>query len=140
MTGRAYVQAIADGEAEAPPMAQLVGMRLLTVGDGEVVVACDAEERFYNPLGVVHGGLLCTLLDTAMGLATTTTLPAGTGFGTIEIKVSFLKAVRADDGELRAVGRVVKRGRRVTFAEGEVRNAAGDLVGSATSSLLIAGT
>jgi uncharacterized protein (TIGR00369 family) len=138
MTGREFVQALASGEAQPPPMARLIGLRVAEVGDGEVTIACDADEAFYNPMGIVHGGLLCTLLDTAMGLSLQTLLDPGTGLTTIEIKVNFLKAVRASDGELTAVGRVVKRGRRVAFAEADARDGAGNAVANATSSLLIA--
>lgn len=137
MTGREFVEALAAGRAEPPPMARLVGLRVASVGDGDVVVACKADEAFYNPNGVVHGGLLCTLLDTAMALAAYTLLPAGASFSTIEIKVNFLKPVRASDGELRVSGRVAKRGSRVAFTEGDVRDAGGSTVATATSSLLV---
>lgn len=138
MTGREFVQALAAGEAQPPPMARLIGLRVAAVGDGEVTIACDADEAFYNPMGIVHGGLLCTLLDTAMGLSLQTLLDPGTGVTTIEIKVNFLKAVRASDGELTGVGRVVKCGRRVAFAQADLRDGAGNAVANATSSLLIA--
>jgi uncharacterized protein (TIGR00369 family) len=114
-----------------------MGMRIVDVGDGEVVFACEPEESVYNPIGMVHGGLLCTLLDTVAGCAVHSQLPPGAGYSTIEIKVSFLRPVHAGAGELAARGRVVRSGRRVAFAEGEARDAAGRLVGSATSSLLI---
>jgi uncharacterized protein (TIGR00369 family) len=139
VSGREFVEAVAAGQVAPPPMARLVGIRIVEVGDGEVVIACAADEKFYNPMGVVHGGLLSTLVDTAMGLSLHTLLPAGAGFSTIEMKVNFLKAVRAGDGDLTARGRVVKRGSRVTFAEAEVRDPEGTLVGTATSSLLVVG-
>jgi uncharacterized protein (TIGR00369 family) len=137
MSGREFAEAIAGGRLPPPPMASLLGIRVTGVGEGEVLMTCAADEAFYNPLGVVHGGLLCTLLDTAMGLALHTLLPPGAGFSTIEIKVNFLKPVRDDDGDLRARGRVTKRGSRVTFAEAEVRDPSGSIVGNATSSLLV---
>jgi uncharacterized protein (TIGR00369 family) len=138
MTGREFVQALAAGDAQPPPMARLIGLRVAEVGEGVVTIACEADEAFYNPMGVVHGGLLCTLLDTAMGLSLQTLMDPGMGLTTIEIKVNFLRAVRATDGELTAVGRVVKRGRRVAFAEADARDQAGNAVATATSSLLIA--
>jgi uncharacterized protein (TIGR00369 family) len=137
MSGREYVHGLAGGQVPPPPMASLFGFRVTEVGEGEVLVACAPEEAFYNPIGIVHGGLLCTLLDTAMGLSLQTLMPPEGSFSTIEIKVNFLKAVRAGDGELSARGRVTKRGSRVSFAEAEARDAAGSLVGTATSSLLL---
>jgi uncharacterized protein (TIGR00369 family) len=86
---------------------------------------------------VVHGGLVCTLLDTVAGCAVHTTLPAGFGYTSIELKVNYLRAVHLTSGPLTAVGTVVKPGRRVAFAEGEVYDAAGKVVATATSSLLV---
>jgi uncharacterized protein (TIGR00369 family) len=137
MSGREYVQGLAHGQVPPPPMASLFGFRVIEVGEGDVLVTCAPEEAFYNPIGIVHGGLLCTLLDTAMGLSLQTLMPSGASFSTIEVKVNFLKAVRAGDGDLAARGRVTKRGSRVTFTEAEVRDPGGSLVGTATSSLLL---
>jgi uncharacterized protein (TIGR00369 family) len=137
MSGRQYVEGLAGGQVPPPPMASLFGFVVTQVGEGEVQVACRPEEAYYNPLGIVHGGLLCTLLDTAMGLSLQTLMPSGASFSTIEIKVNFLKAVRAGDGELTGHGRVIKRGSRVSFTEAEVRDPGGSLVGTATSSLLV---
>jgi uncharacterized protein (TIGR00369 family) len=85
----------------------------------------------------VHGGLVCTLLDSAVGCATHTTLPAGTGYTSIEIKVNYLRPVTRDSGPLTCVGRVTKPGSRVTFAEGEVTDNTGRTVATATSTLLV---
>jgi uncharacterized protein (TIGR00369 family) len=95
------------------------------------------DESTYNPLGIVHGGLLCTLLDSAAGCAVHTLLPAGAGYASIEIKVSFLKPVRAYAGEIEVPGQALKVGRRVAFAEAHARDQAGELVGHATTSLAI---
>jgi uncharacterized protein (TIGR00369 family) len=86
---------------------------------------------------MVHGGLLCTLLDTAAGCAVHSLLPAGAGFSSIEIKVSFLKALRADGAEIEVRGQALKVGRRVAFAEAHARDQTGELVGHATTSLAI---
>ena len=91
----------------------------------------------YNPLGIVHGGAMCTLLDTATGCALHTTLPKGVSYTSVEIKVNYLKAVTADSGTLTAVGTVVKAGSRIGFAEANISDAAGKLVATATSTLLI---
>jgi uncharacterized protein (TIGR00369 family) len=91
----------------------------------------------YNPIGVVHGGIVCTLLDSALGCALHTTLPAGKGYTSVEIKVNYLKAVRPQSGLLTATGRVVRAGSRVGFTEGEVVDASGALVATGTSTLLL---
>ena len=99
--------------------------------------SCTVDESVYNPIGAVHGGLVCTLLDSVAGCAVHTTLPAGVGYTSIELKVTYLRAVTRASGPLTAVGTVVKPGRRVSFAEGQVFDAAGKLVATASSSLLV---
>ncbi len=137
LPGRAYLQAIADGELPPPPIASLLAFRITAVGDGEAAFAVTPDESAYNPLGLVHGGLVCTLLDSVVGCAVHTTLPAGTGYTSIELKVSYLRPIHADTGEIHACGRVTKPGRRVAFADGEVRDGAGKLLATASSSLLV---
>jgi uncharacterized protein (TIGR00369 family) len=137
LPGREVLQAILDGRLPPPPMAALVGAELVSIGDGEAVFRCTPDESTYNPLGIVHGGLLCTLLDTAAGCAVHSLLPAGAGFSSIEIKVSFLKALRANAGEIEVRGQALKVGRRVAFAEAHARDQGGELVGHATTSLAI---
>jgi uncharacterized protein (TIGR00369 family) len=135
--GRELLQAIVEGRLPPPPIADLVGFRLTSVGDGEVVFRCTPDESVYNPAGVVHGGLLCMLLDSACGCSVQSTLPAGVGISSIEIKVSFLSALRADSGELEVTGRALRVGRQVAFAEAHARDGAGKLVGHATSSIAL---
>lgn len=137
MSGLDYLQALSDGRLPATPIAALMGMQAESVALGEVVFRCTPDESAYNPIGVVHGGLVCTLLDSVAGCAVQTTLPAGTSFTSLEIKVSYLRAVRAGEGDLRATGRVTKPGRRAAFAEGEVRDAQGRLVATASSTCLV---
>lgn len=136
-SGLATMEAIRDGELPPPPIAKLMRMGITALEEGRVEFTCELDESVYNPIGVVHGGLVCTLLDTVAGCAVHTTLPAGVGYTSIELKVSYLRAVHAGSGPLTAVGRVVKPGRRVAFAEGEVLDAAGRTVATASSSLLV---
>jgi uncharacterized protein (TIGR00369 family) len=137
LAGREFLQAILDGRLPPPPMAVLIDSELVSIGEGEVVFRCKPDESTYNPLGMVHGGLLCTLLDTAAGCAVQTLLPAGAGYASIEIKVSFLKPLRATTGEIKAHGLALKVGRRIAFAEAHARDQSGELVGHATTSLAI---
>ena len=139
LSGRQLLEAISEGRLPPPPMAELVGARLVFVGDGEVRFTWTPDESAYNPIGMVHGGLLCTLLDFAAGAAVHTQLPAGVGFSSIEIKVSYLKALRSDSGDIQVHGRALQVGRRVAFAEAHARNPAGELVGHATSSIAVSG-
>jgi uncharacterized protein (TIGR00369 family) len=136
-SGREFLEAIIAAELPPPPMAALVGAELLAVGDGEALFACTADESTYNPMGIVHGGLLCTLLDTAAGCAVHTLLPAGAGFASIELKVSFFEPLQAGD-RIEVRGSVLRIGGRVAFAQAHARDARGRLVGHATTTLAIA--
>ncbi|MCH1883187.1 PaaI family thioesterase [Agrococcus sp. ARC_14] len=136
MAGIDYLRAMLDGRLPGPPIADRMGFTLSEVEVGSAVFRCTPDESHANPIGAIHGGLVCTLLDSALGCAAQTTLPAGTGYTSIELKVNYLRPVRAGD-ELTCTGRVVKPGRRVVFAEGEVTDAAGRVVATASSSLLV---
>ena len=137
LPGREFLQAIADGRLPRPPFADLVGARLHSVGDGEVVFRCTPDESTYNPGGIVHGGLLCMLLDSACGCSVQSVRPAGVAISSIEIKVSFLSALRAGGGELEVAGKALRVGRQVAFAEAYARNGDDKLVGQATSSIAL---
>jgi uncharacterized protein (TIGR00369 family) len=137
LSGREALEKIAAGELPPPPIASLFNTRLVSVGEGEAVFRCAPDESAYNTIGLVHGGFVCTLLDTAAGCAVHTLLPAGVGYASIEIKVSFMKALRADAGEVEFRGRALRVGRRVAFAEAHAYDGDGELVGHATSSLAV---
>ena len=137
MTGLEAMRAIRDGVLPPPPIATLLRMSVHDIAEGRVEFGCAVDESVYNPIGVVHGGLVCTMLDTVAGCAVHTTLPAGVGYTSIELKVSYLRGVQISSGPLTAIGRVIKPGRRVAFAEGEVLDAAGRTVATASSSLLV---
>lgn len=137
LDGIDFLQKIADGEIPGAPIGAHIRMQLTEVERGKVTFICHPDESHYNPIGMVHGGLVCTLLDSALGCAAHSTLSAGTGYTSIDINVSYLRPVTADSTPLVATGRVTKPGRRVTFAEGEVVDAAGKTVATATGSLLI---
>lgn len=108
LTGIDYLNAMIDGTLPPPPITVLMGMRLAEVSVGSATFTCDPHESQYNPIGTVHGGLVCTLLDSAVGCAVQTTLPQGQGYTSLEIKVNYLRPVRADTGELTCVGTVTK--------------------------------
>ena len=137
MSGLAYWRSVADGQLPPPPIAELVRMNAVEAEHGRVTFTCTPDASMYNPLGMVHGGVVCTVLDTATACALHTTLPQGVSYTSVEIKINYLKAVTVDSGTLTAVGTVVKAGSRIGFAEGSVTDAAGKLVATATSTLLI---
>ncbi|HJQ45454.1 MAG TPA: PaaI family thioesterase [Amycolatopsis sp.] len=137
MPGLEFLTAMAQGRLPAPPIAAHLGMRLVSVRDGEAHFAAVPDESLYNPIGSVHGGVAATMLDSAVGCAVHTTLPAGVGYTSVELKVSFVRAVTATSGEIHARGRVVKGGSRIAFAEADLRDADGTLLATASSTLLI---
>lgn len=130
-------QAIAGGSLPPPPLTALVGAELGFVGDGEVVFECTPDESIYNPLGIVRGGLLCTMLDFATGAAVQTLITGGAGCPSIEIKVSHLKAVRADSGAIELRGRALRVATHIAFGEAQARDAVGEVVAQGTSSLAV---
>jgi uncharacterized protein (TIGR00369 family) len=135
MPGIDYLKAMIACELPPPPMSRLMQFDLVDVEPGKVVFTCEPDASMYNPSGAIHGGVVCTVLDSVAGLALHSTLPAGKGYTSIEIKVNYLKPVRLDAGPLRATGTVVKSGARVGFTEGT--DASGKVVATATSTLLI---
>ncbi len=139
MDGLSYIRAMIAGEFPPPPIARLLNFWLVSAEPGEAVFECEPGEHHYNPLGMVHGGLACTLLDSVVGCAGHTTLPAGVGYTSIDLNVSYLRPILATTSLLRARGRVVKGGRRVIFTEGVLEDASGTPLATATSSLLVLG-
>jgi uncharacterized protein (TIGR00369 family) len=120
LSGLDYLRAIAAGEVPPPPIAVLLGFEVTEVEEGRAVFAVTPEEFHYNPIGVVHGGLAATLLDSAMGCAVHSTLPAGTAYTTLEVKVNFARAITRDTGRVVCEASVIHRGRTVATAEGRV--------------------
>ncbi len=137
MSGLDYLRGILDGSVPPPPIARLLGMQIVTVDPGAVTFTLEPHESHYNPIGVAHGGVLCTILDTVTGCAVHSTLEPGWGYTSVDLNVSYLRAFGLESGTLTVTGRVVKGGRRVAFASAEATDAAGALVATATSSLLV---
>nr|WP_313545730.1 PaaI family thioesterase [Leifsonia aquatica] len=137
LSGLDYLRAMIDGVLPPPPIASLMDMTLVDAAPGTATFVCEPGESHYNPIGTVHGGLVCTLLDSVLGCAVQTTLPQGQGYTSIEIKVNYLRPVLADSGPLTCVGTVTKPGNRVAFADGVVTDASGKVVATATGSLLV---
>ena len=137
MGGLQFLRAIADGELPPPPILRTLRIRSLAIEAGRVEFACDPDESLLNPLGVVHGGVACTLLDTVAACAGHSTLPAGVAYTSIDLQVQYLRAALPARGPFTAVGRVVRPGRRVIAVAAEMTDATGALLATATSSLLV---
>lgn len=123
------------GEAPPPPIAQLIGFRLAAIEPGKAIIEFEAGETHANPMGTLHGGVLCDIADAAMGLALAATLDEGESFTTLELKINFLKPIWK--AKLKATGRVVKRGRSIGLIECDVMDEAGSLVARASSTCMI---
>lgn len=119
------------------PMIQKLGLELVEISRGHAVFEGKPDRSVYNPMGAVHGGYAATLLDSACGIATQSTLGPNRGHTTLELKVSYVRGLNADSGTVRATGRVVSVGRRVAFAESTLHDETGRLCATATSTLLV---
>jgi uncharacterized protein (TIGR00369 family) len=138
LTGLELMRAIMRGELPAPPVAQLLGFGIDRVDEGNVVFSMDPLEAHQNPLGTVHGGIITTLLDSAMGCAVHTTLPAGCMYTTLELKANFLRPSFAGGARLLAEGTVLHRGSTTALVEATITDAAaGKKIAHATSTCLI---
>jgi len=120
LAGLDYMRGILDGTVPAPPIARMLGFTILEASPGRAVFAMEPAEWMYNPIGSVHGGIAATILDSCMGCAVHTTLPAGVGYATSDLQVRYIRAMGADTGRVIAEGRVVHGGRRVATAEGRL--------------------
>jgi uncharacterized protein (TIGR00369 family) len=137
LSGIEFLRAMRDGKLPHPPICALLDYRLVEVEPGHAVFEGTPSEKHYNPIGVVHGGIAMTLLDSAMGCAVQTKMPAGGGYTTLEAKTHLVKAVTASTGKLRAVGKVVHVGKRVATAEGRLEDREGKLYAHATTTCLV---
>jgi uncharacterized protein (TIGR00369 family) len=137
LSGLEYLQALADGRVPAPPVANLLGMQIISVGPGQVSFGLDVGEHLYNTIGSVHGGIFCTLLDSAMGCAVHSSLDRGQAYTTLELKVNLVRALTVRTPAVVGTGQVVSAGRRVATATGQITGPDGTLYAHATTTCLI---
>ena len=137
MAGIEFLRAMRDGKLPPPPIAELLGFILVEVEPGRAVFEVTSGERHYNPIGVVHGGLAMTLLDSAMGCSVQTQMPAGGGYTTLEAKTNLVRAITAETGLLRATGKVLHVGKRIATAEARLEDKAGKLYAHATTTCIV---
>jgi uncharacterized protein (TIGR00369 family) len=137
MAGIDFVRAIFSGKLPEPPIMQTVDPFDCTADPGVVVIHSVPGIRHYNPIGSVHGGYAATLLDSAMGLAVHSTLPVGSGYTTLEFKLSFIRGMTEDTGTVRTEGRTLHVGRRTATAEARIVDSKGRLLAHATTTCLV---
>ena len=137
MPGIDFVRAIFAGKLPSPPIMQTVEPFDYTAEPGVIVFHSIPGFRHYNPIGSVHGSYAAALLDSAMGLAVHSMLPAGTGYTTLEFKISFIRGMTEDTGPVRSEGRTLNVGRRAATAEGRITDAKGRLLAHATTTCLV---
>jgi uncharacterized protein (TIGR00369 family) len=133
-TKLAELQQVRDDTRPPPPIAALIGFTLRAVSPGEAVIELAAGRQHANPMGTLHGGVLCDIADAAMGIAYASTLAEGETFATLELKINFLKPVWT--AKLQAVGRIVKRGKTVGLLECDITDEEQNLVARASSTCM----
>ena len=123
-----------EGKIPGPPVAQLIGFRVVEAGAGKATVELQAGKQHSNPMGTVHGGILCDIADAAMGIAYASLLEEGESFTTLELKINYLKPVW--NATLLATAEVVKQGKTVGMVQCDVRDSGGDLMARASSTCM----
>jgi uncharacterized protein (TIGR00369 family) len=136
-SGLELMRAVASGELPPPGIAVLLGMSVTDVDEGRATFVLEPDERMMNPIGSIHGGIAATLLDSCMGCAVHTTLGPGEGYTTGQLNVHYLRAMRPGMGQVRAVGKVLHKGRRQSTAEGHLYGPDGTLLAHGTTTCLI---
>jgi uncharacterized protein (TIGR00369 family) len=137
MPGIDFVRAIFAGKLPSPPIMQTVEPFDYSAEPGVIAFQSVPGFRHYNPIGSVHGSYAAALLDSAMGLAVHSMLPAGTGYTTLEFKISFIRGMTDHTGPVRSEGRTLSVGRRAATAEGRITDAKGRLLAHATTTCLV---
>jgi uncharacterized protein (TIGR00369 family) len=138
LSGLDQMRAIASGEVPAPPIAKLLGFGLVEVDEGRALFAAEPGEQHYNPIGVVHGGLAATLLDSAMGCSVHTTLEPGWSYGTLDLSARFVRPITKDTGRVLCEGVVVHRGGKMATTEARLwAEESGKLLAHGTGSALL---
>jgi uncharacterized protein (TIGR00369 family) len=139
MTGLELLTALSRGELPAPPIMSTLGFDGFEVGPGWARFSFTPGEHHYNPIGSVHGGVAATLLDSALGCAVHSTLPAGVGYTTVDLQVSFVRAITASTGPLRCEGRIIHAGSRMATAEARITDPSERIYAHGTATCLVLG-
>ena len=136
-SGLEFLKRIVAGEIPGVPIGDTLGFRLVEVENGRVVLLGNPDRRSYNLIGSVHGGWAASILDSALALATLSTLAPEQGFTTVDIRINYLRPLTIETGEVRAEGRVIQGGRKLAYCEAKLTDAAGKVICHGTGSCLI---
>ncbi len=137
LSGREILQGMVDGVIPFPPIGATMGFGSFELGEDWVAVTAEPQSFHYNPIGVVHGGVVATLLDTAAGCAVHATLAAGEAYTSLDLATRFVRPMTLNSGVVRAEGRVIHRGRSTAVAEATLVDSRGKLLAHATSTLML---
>ena|ERR1700687_1027755 len=137
ISGIEYLRKLMTGELPSSGMVQLLDLRLVEVSEGRAVFTVLPDERHYNGLGIAHGGLAATLLDSALGCAINSLMPAGKTFTTLEMKVNYVRPIRRERGQLRCEAKVIHAGDRVATAEGRITDEGGKIYAHGTATCIL---
>jgi uncharacterized protein (TIGR00369 family) len=137
LSGLEYMRKLMGGEVPQSGMGRLMGFKLVEVSKGYAVLAVVPDERHYNGIGIAHGGLAATLLDSATGCAINTMMPAGRIFTTLEMKINYVRPITGKAGTVRCEARVIHAGSRVATAEGRVVDEDGKLYAHGTATCML---
>ena len=137
LSGIEYMRKIMTGELPSSGMVDLLNLKLVEVSEGRAVFTVQPDERHYNGLGIAHGGLAATLLDSALGCAINAMMPAGKIFTTLEMKVNYVRPIRGERGVVRCEGNVIHAGGRVAIAEGRIMDEDGKLYAHGTATCIL---
>ncbi|MDB5743661.1 MAG: Phenylacetic acid degradation-related protein [Polaromonas sp.] len=136
-SGMELMHAMLAGELPYPHMAETLDFALIEVAPGKAVFQGEPQLKHYNPMGTVHGGWYATMLDSAVGCAVHTTMPAGKGYTTAELSINIVRAASHATGPLRAIGTVIHSGKQLATAEGRIVGPDGKLYAHATTTCLV---
>ncbi len=137
MTGLEYMQKVLAGELPPTPMAELIEFKLVEVSEGYAVFTIEPHERYYNGVGIVHGGLAATLLDSAMGCAINTMASAGRVFTTLEMNINYVRPLKRETGEVRCEASVIHLGGHIATAKGQIVDREGKLYAHGTTTCML---
>ncbi len=137
LSGLEYMRLLLTGELPPSGMVGLMGFKLAEVSEGRAVFTIKPDERHYNGIGIAHGGLAATLLDSALGCAINTMMPAGKIFTTLEMKINYVRPLRRETGEVRCEASVIHVGGRVATAAGRIVDESGKLYAHGTATCML---
>ena len=137
LSGLDFLRGLMDGRSPRPPFSEVAAIEPISVDEGKIVFAGKPSSRFYNPMGIVHGGWIGLLLDTVMGCAVQSALSAGKAYATIEMKTVFVRAVREESGPLTAEGTLLHLGGKLASAEGRIYDGERRLVAHGSETCMI---